>query len=349
LPDKSWEIVKAQRASEMHYDVLVLNDWRRARGPQTDIMRDIDTMVATGRRVAVAHAESPRTLSSRRAEKLETVQQMINDGLVDFVHLEQPVRARLVLVVDPSCLHMLPEVQSRTVADAVVMVTGDFDALPHCARAFTKARCTHNALTLFSRDPQWVDRNTSRPESLPYSIGESGGPVLRRCLGPRPVIGRPSIDHSAHWPATARDLLDSYSNSDLCDIRIRGGAEAAKKAIDVRFLPPNWTVFPAQEIDWRTYLASLDFFVYFFDDTRDDVAHSQVLDAMASGCVVVLPDSQTSTYGEAAVYVHPHDVTRTVLDLHENPDQYLRQQKRSLDFARRYPSLAQRLEALLGS
>ena len=63
-------------------------------------------------------------------------------------------------------------------------------------------------------------------------------------------------------------------------------------------------------------------------------AEPAVLAAMAAGCVVVLPHRYAATFGDAAVYCAPNEVTDTVRTLYGRRAALRRQSNRGLDFVR---------------
>jgi O-antigen biosynthesis protein len=346
IPDGSW--ASGQRAgAKKRYDILVYNDWRRGKGPQYDAIDEIHDMLDRGLRVAIAHAETPEPPSRRREPKAMTVQELINRAAVDFVHVEQDIEVDLVLVRDPATLQFLPGVESALRAGQVVILYDHVGQTGEYGAYYRFADCAHHAERLFSRRPRWVARSSQSRDFLSAhldlaDIGDIDLPVplrldrfrnsRRRPSSPRPVIGRHLTDHWSQWPATAVDLLGAYPDDDRFDVRIMGGTSTPRRVLQAPLIPPNWVSFGPDQLPTHAFLAQLDFFVYFHHPQLDTSVLREPLEAMASGCVVVLQQDLEGEYGDSAVYCQPSEVPELVLELHNEPVRYAQQQHRGFAY-----------------
>jgi len=67
-------------------------------------------------------------------------------------------------------------------------------------------------------------------------------------------------------------------------------------------------VYGFNETDVRSFLHQLDFYVYFPHPNMIEAFGRAVLEALASGCVTILPDHFERVFGDAAVYCDPREV-----------------------------------------
>jgi len=350
LPEPSWSRNPQLVPANTRYDILVLNDWRRGHGHQLELIRDIKAMLAAGLKVAVAHAEAPTPVAHQRQLQSTSIQKLINERLVHFVHIEQRFHSDLTLVCNPAALQFLPGVRPRATTNRLVVLAQTADgAGRNAAVPYDIETCTVNAEELFERAALWVPRDpdarrylTERLPTdqvadvdLPISFDPARWRTARRRPSRfRPIIGRPAIDSWCHYPASKEELLDAYPDNDRFDVRMLGGTVTAR-AILGESLPPNWVSFAENHLSRRSYLAQLDFFVYFHHPMLEEPAGVTILEAMASGCVVVLPPHLIGSYGDAAMYCKPREVAGVVLDMHASARDFNEQRHRGMKRAER--------------
>src|SRR5690606_9321617 len=101
-------------------------------------------------------------------------------------------------------------------------------------------------------------------------------------------IGRHSRDHFAKWPATANDILAAYPASEDIEVHVLGGAEAPASLIGG--VPSNWTVHPFGALHPKDFLSEIDIFVYFTHPDWVESFGRTIIEAMAVGVPVILPE-----------------------------------------------------------
>src|SRR5690606_791048 len=100
----------------------------------------------------------------------------------------------------------------------------------------------------------------------------------------------------------------------------------------------------------REYLAGIDFFVYYDNEHIVEAFGRSILEAMASGCVVILPHKFRNVFGEGALYAEPAEVEGMVRRIHADPAQYAELSARALEHVRRrfsYGAYADRIISLI--
>src|SRR5699024_9022131 len=96
-------------------------------------------------------------------------------------------------------------------------------------------------------------------------------------------------------------------------------------------IPPGWIIHEVDEITVRDFLASLDYYVFFQHPSAIEAFGRAILEAIASGLVVILPQQFERVFGEAAVYVTADKVVSTVRKYHSDRDLYLKQVSKACD------------------
>jgi O-antigen biosynthesis protein len=348
LPEPSWSALPAP-PSEPQFDVVVVNDWRQGKRHPDGVIADLRATLGDGLSVAVAHGETfePPPKNGTHQAMDSRVLELFAAGELAVSHVTQRARARLVLVHDPASLQFVPDTGGCGLTAERVAIVVDESSRRDEGRTYRAADVVANAKRLFGSEPLWVPRSARTRAGLETGkFGEASAHTLARVFDPdglrvhvrrpgpgRPVIGRHVPDHASHWPAASPDLLAAYPDGDEIDVRLRGGHRTPDRILGASALPPNWASYDDDQIDTRTFLAQLDFFVYFGREPAAAVPGAAVLEAVASGCVVVLPPESEALYGTGAVYCAPAEVRDVVLGLHTSPDAFAEQQRRARQWA----------------
>ena len=145
------------------------------------------------------------------------------------------------------------------------------------------------------------------------------------------MLGRDLRDSRAPWPAERAALLRSYPASAAVDVRLRGGPDAPRALLDKVGLPAGWLVFGAADVENRVFLRQLDFYVDFPPANTAEAFSRAALEALAAGCVVILPRRFAGTFGDAALYCEPGEVGDVVRRLWAAPESYAAQSRRGRD------------------
>lgn len=207
-----------------------------------------------------------------------------------------------------------------------------------------RQNCQH----YFGLDPVWI-AISGRIKNILNNIGGYTpilddiwfppflGEILAQPAPPRHsekiIIGRQSRDSWNKWPADPHDLRAAYCG-DQPDIecRILGGIDSQRRALGV--LPKNWVIHPFDSIDVTTFIDDLDVFVNFGHHDLVEAFGRNTMEAMARGKPVILDPSLRETFGEAALYCNPVDVSQTLRQLMGNANAYVAQAQKGLDFVR---------------
>ena len=109
--------------------------------------------------------------------------------------------------------------------------------------------------------------------------------------------------------------------------------------------------FAADELPVRTFLNSIDFFVYHQHPQAYDAFGRAVLEALATGCVAILPKVMQATFGDAALYATPEQTMPLVRRYYADPARYRAQSALAVRRVRERfsrESYAAQVAALLG-
>jgi hypothetical protein len=324
-------------------DVILASDWRPFGGPQKSMLEEIAALTQQGMRVGVLDIEAYRFMTTRRRFLCRPIQELINDGTVSHVLYSDDVETSLLVVRYPPVLQFAAATPSRLKATRLLILANQAPSeLDGTDLRYVPATCAMNARKMFSVEPEWCPQGPSVRRALVASsprpkITEFDMPGIidteKWCLertgyrSERPIIGRHSRDNWTKWPQGRRELLQVYPDSALVDVRIMGGAKTAQTLLAKSDLPANWLVYDYDEVSVRSFLFQIDFFVYFPHPRMIEAFGRAILEALASGCVVILPPHFVDTFADGALYCDPEDVLNLVKRYSSNRRLFLAQSR----------------------
>jgi hypothetical protein len=333
------------------FDVIFLSNWLvngSQGGSQRSNEEEIRALTQAGYRVGVAHLDAFWFMWPRRLRFSDRLVDLLNDGVVELVQLDSTTTTDLMVIRYPPVLQFATPERSAIVAGRVLIVANqppyDRDG---SGRRYDINTVSSTAHALFGQWPVWAPQGPLVRELLEVLVAPSQ--VLRVDVpaildaeswrveraprsGRRPVVGRYSRDIPTKWPDSRADVLAAYS-SPRFDTRIMGGPNALLRLLgDSSGWPSTWTVLEEGAVDTRDFLRGIDFFVYFHAKTYREAFGRSIVEAMASGAVVVLPESFQPVFGTAAVYCTPDEVESVVLRFLADDGEYESQQARGFGF-----------------
>lgn len=226
------------------------------------------------------------------------------------------------------------------------------------------AKCAENVRGYFGKDAVWhpigplvrqalhehhsdqlgsIDLSPEDWNNIIDIAGWERGPRKR---GPkdRLRIGRHSRDSEHKWPHRKEDILAVYPDADDVEIHVLGGATSPAAVIGG--VPKNWTVHEFGSMHPREFLADVDVFVYFAHPDWVEAFGRTIIEAMAVGVPVILPEIYRPLFGDAALYATPETAVEMARRIHADPKAYDAQVKLALDSVRTRFSYEMHLDRL---
>lgn len=347
---RRFQIDQARLECEDAYDFVFVGDWRQYGGPQKSMIEEIHALKAAGHRIAVCQQEAFRFMTRHRHGNCMAIRQMIHDGVVDEVAMSDRLRVGVLILRYPPILQFVRhEPSAWSVSRAMIVANQAPHELDGSDVRYRVEDCIVNFRHLFGLDATWVPQGPIVREAIAAMVpsamletSDQPGIVdvnewrmpLRRPSGRAPVIGRYSRDNMMKFPLDPGELLRCYPVSKDFDVRIMGGAQCVPAILGADAIPSNWTLLPYNDVPVQAFLATLDFFVYFDNDQIVEAFGRSILEALASGVVVILPEKFRRVFGEAAVYARPEEVASVVAALHADSDRYRMLSERGVEYVR---------------
>ncbi|WP_345476100.1 glycosyltransferase [Nesterenkonia rhizosphaerae] len=341
--------VERTRTDNRHpeYDVVFVGDWRQLGGPQISMLNEIEALRQQDLQIAVMHLEATRFMASSAKKLCAPVQKLINEGAVTQLLPDEKANLKLLVLRYPPILQFPPDTPiSASVERLIILANQAPSERDGSDIRYIPVECADNAERLFGTRGTWAPQGPTVRSALdglldPDEIAEYDIPgIIDTDLwradrsyfrGDRPILGRHSRDNAMKWPEDPADLEAAYPSHGKFDVRVMGGARAALKVTGASRAPSSWVIFETNEMPVRAFLNSLDYFVYFQHSAAYDAFGRAVLEALASGCVTILPAHFQETFGNAAIYAAPDQVEELVSYYHERPVEFVKQANRAME------------------
>lgn len=322
-------------------DVVFAGDWRQYGGPQRSMLEEIRSLTTRGYRVGVMQLEAPRFMTAGQKPLTPHIQTLINDGTVTEVLYDDPIRVDLLILRYPPILQFAPAEQSSLdVGRMVILANQAPSELDGSDVRYLVPDCTTNARWMFTENVLWVPQGPQARAAIePYLRAEEIAPFdIPGMVDPTewwsdhserrsslPVVGRHSRDNAMKWPEDPAVIMKVYPTSGRFDIRVLGGAGIPSAALGATVTPAAWTVYETDALPVPTFLETLDFYVFYQNSIAVEAFGRSILEAIASGLVVVLPPHYRDAFGEGALYAEPAEVQALVMKYHNDRSLYLEQ------------------------
>jgi len=340
------------------YDIVVLSDFRLSSEVTASCIHDVLLGAEAGLRMAICQVHSllPAVVGQEMFDP--SIHHLLQSGAADLVHLHEAVSCRALIVRCPACLQFTAGMSSSISAERVVVVASTAPWMGQDpAYDYDPAETTRNALWLFKRHPVWAPTSPRVRASLQavltgaYVAEEDWTEVVPEAakqgregfVSDRPTIGRRAPDHGDAWPADKDAMERVYPVDGSAWVHLWGSARAPQKVGQWHELPAHWRVTTPANQDFVDFVRGIDFYVPFLGAAQARDINPFVLDAMSTGCVVVLPPEFEPTYGNAAIYCAPDEAWQTVARVHADLASFRATSQRACAFTndRHHPSLHQ--------
>jgi len=327
------------------FDILFVADARFEGGTSTAIVVEIRAAARAGFRCGLLTVKGP--LLGLPFPMHPEIRSLIENGLVERVDPSMPITAGMVLIHHPTIMANRPTVPLRIESRALVVVLHHpmFDR--HGVLQYDLSIISNNCRNAFGLWPAFapvsrIVRN-SLSRTLPAQvtvleedwmnlIDIDDWPVRdARPIGKPIVIGRHSRPDPLKWPSREDAWLAYPPDGRRYHVRVLGADDFLQEKYGP--LPGNWELIPFAWTGIATFLASLDFYVYYHDDKWSEAFGRTILEALAVGLVVILPQHFEVLFGPAAVYATPDQVETVIQNFVSDPAAYESQRSKARSFA----------------
>lgn len=349
------------------FDVVFAGDWEHFGGPQKSMLEEIFALKRAGFKVGVMNLEATRFMTQNIQKRLvPSIQKLINEGYVEQIHYDDQFKVDLLILRYPPILQFFThETSGLEVQSLLILANQAPSELDGSDIRYLVEDCDRTAARSFHVKPLWVPQGPQVRDFLEHylpslDLAEFNIPGIldldewwQERLWFRsevPVVGRHSRDNNMKWPSNREVMNFVYPTDGRFDVRVMGGANVPLGVLGRSQVPAGWTVYKTDEWSVKDFLWSLDYFVFYQHPNAVEAFGRAVLEALASGTVVILPPSFRRLFGEAAIYCEHAEVQGVIEQLHSDFGLYQRQLERAIEILNEdfsYFSYRRRIESLL--
>ncbi|HET6520432.1 MAG TPA: glycosyltransferase [Geminicoccaceae bacterium] len=345
------------------YDIVMVGDFRFPGGTSTAAAAEIEAQGRAGYRTGLLQIKGP-VLQYPHPIHPE-IRALIDDGACDVLDPELPAVARLLIAHHPQLFTYLPS-RALSVEARHRLLVVHHPPLDGQGRPFYDwEEIDRNAAEALGGPVAWAPispivraqlAGLRRPPAL---FGTDWYNVLdpdrwatpgRSFCADRPVIGRHSRPDPLKWPETRDAVLEAYPDDPRLVVRVLGHG-AFLDELMMGAIPANWQVLPFEPGASAGFLRGIDFFVYYHHPRWVEAFGRTVIEALASGCVAILPHGFAPLFGDAALYADRRDAPSVVRRLRRDEAAFRAQSARGVAAVRErfgHRAHVERVRALIG-
>lgn len=354
------------------YDLVVGGDWRRHGGPQRSMLQEIRVALAAGWRVGVLHLEALRFATHEDLPLCRPLIDLVRRREVDLVQLDDDVEVDVLQIRYPLVLQHPPHLPTGAFTPRhLLLVANQAPVEPDGTdQRYVVSDVSARARELFGADPVWVPqspviREVLRTQDPHLLLAEHDNPGLidpdewwvpDRPLpgaGGAPVrVGRYSRDAPGKHPPTHAELLAAYDLGPGYAVRLMGSTRTWARLLGEAGLPAGtpppsqWEMLSAGALQPRDLLADLDVFLYQDHPGRVEAFGRVLLEAAASGVLVIAHPRHRAVFGDLVDYAEPADAKALIEGYVAAPDRLLRRRARTRELVLERYTGATYLDAL---
>jgi glycosyltransferase involved in cell wall biosynthesis len=323
----------------MMFDVVHVADMRFPGGTSAAIAHEVRALNSAGYKIGLIQKDAPVLANKPHLGRHPKLAQAIADGTVTLLEAGV-VESRLVLLHNPHIVEDMagsyPEIRTQKSILVVHQPLATTTGRPHYDAAAVDA----NAALLTGKRTSWAPISPiSRDNCLRFGAGleilphnwqnivfvEDWRRPAAQVRGALPVVGRHSRPDQSKWPISLDCLKQTCPDDPSYDVRLLGAGHGLEKLLDGQAPPANWQTWAFNEIPVIPFVQALDFFVYYHKPEIIEGFGRTIAEAMAAGCVVILPPYFERTFAEGALYREPAAVRATIDALWANPTSFATQ------------------------
>lgn len=339
-------------AGQREFDVVIVSDFRLDGGSTLSSVEEIKAHRAAG--LTTALVQMCRYDYPARKKVNPCVRELLEEGVVEFVVYGERIKCKHAIFRYPPILQHRQAYVPELEADEVSVIVNQppmSDYGPEAELRYELPRADAYVQKLLGKKPVWRPIGPAVREALHQHhsedlpainlAGEDWCNVIdvdhwyRGDYTPnveQPVIARHSRDNHHKWPEKQEDLLAAYPDSRRFKVKVLGGAKTAKEILGR--IPSNWEVYDFGALHPKDFLQNVDVYVYYTHPDWVESFGRVVLEAMAVGIPVVVPEVYKPLFGNAAIYADITDVEAVVKNLVEDPVHYREMAERALELVR---------------
>ena len=343
---------RKELSANRHYDVIITSEFRMPGGSVHSCIEEIKCAHRYGLKVAILEMYR-YDLNTTRKHMLEEIRSIASAYDAHILTYGEEVSCDNLIVRYPPILQYtqryVPKVEAKSIK-IIINQPPMSDYSDDGVVRYDLSKCAKNIRTYFGKDAVWYPIGPLVRQALHehhadqlnkiilsdsdwYNIIDFDDWKLEKKperFNKKLKIGRHSRDNFAKWPDNANDLLAAYPDSKNIEVHVLGGVKSALEIIGNK--PENWFVHEFGAISPQEFLKTIDVFIYFSHPNWVESFGRTIIEAIAAGVPVILPEQYEPLFGEAAIYATPNTALEFATELFNNQDLYSKQVSKARNY-----------------
>ena len=332
---------------DVDYDIILVCDFRFPGGTSSCIAEEMLALKKAGYKTGLIQINSPVFRNSDRFINPKIIERTETD-LVEFINTDKRhIKTKLLLLHHPNVFTEPIDVYHHITAEKSLIIVHqppvDDDQVYYELHTVNRSVLeSFGSLALWApvgpkiRDSlieQNIDSNLLTDKDWDNLIDVDLWDHDRDSwLENIPIIGRHSRPSALKWPDTREDVENIYPIDGSMKIRVLGGCPLIPNILSKK--PASWEVLEFGAVHPRSFLKTIDFFVYFHSPKWIEAFGRTILEAIYSGAIAILPPHFAGVFGESAIYCEAEEVQDKIWEIYRNPQLARQQRSKAKDFIR---------------
>ena len=329
-------------------DIVFAADLRHGTAAVRALLDEARACARAGSTVGVLHLESFRNLHRVEMEFFwGPIEESITRGEVDEVLLTDAVSVGTLVVRDMTVLQFISPDRAALSATRLLLVPDETprdaygrmwyepaECLRHAQEVFVaRARCMTSNKRVRDQLRKYLPLRMVNDEPFPVVVDPDVWRAPGRIPRSVPVVGcllNPIEDDAEQTIAL---VLTALQDPVSYEIRFLGGYPFDARRPGNKPWPSNVTTFDEQLVSRQTFIASCDFVIGHRMQEGSHAGYRTLLEAMASGAIVLVPERAMKIYGDAAICIADADIEEAIRKLTADRSAFNAQVERGKAFA----------------
>ncbi|NIC38937.1 glycosyltransferase [Halomonas desiderata] len=340
-------IMLPKKAPEVeHFDVILASEFRMDGGSVHSCVQEIRAAKEKGLKVGLVELYRYDLGDKTRLSMLPIVRKEVDGNSVKVITYGEKATCQILVCRYPPIFQHMQRYVPDIKADKIVVVINQppmSDYSDVGVKRYDLQNCSENIRHYFGKNAVWWPNGPMVRDALVthhrdqikhinlspknwdniINLSEWKRTNYSHDINKTMRIGRHSRDSYVKWPDNKNDILAIYPDRKDVEVRILGGASTPAEIIG--YTPANWTVHAFNSVSPKEFLSGLDVFVFFAHPDWVESFPRTVLEAMAVGVPVILPESHRELFGNNALYATPETALDTAFDIFKDRKLYYKQ------------------------
>lgn len=343
---------KKEAVQSQHFDVVIISDFRMQGGSTQSNLEEIKAHKVNGIKTGIVQMYRYDFDANPNRIMLETVREAIDGKMIHSLVYGENITCDTLIIRYPPILQYkqkyIPNIKANNIK-VIVNQPPMSDYTDEGVLRYDLKTCSENIRQYWKKDAIWypigplvrdalLNHHADELSHIELSKHDWNNIIdidgwKRDFYQPQGKlkIGRHSRDHFVKWPGSKETILAAYPECEDIEVHVLGGVKAPSELLG--YTPNNWLVHDFGSVHPKDFLKDIDVYLYYSHPDWVEAFGRVIIEAMAVGVPVILPEIYKPLFKEAALYADEYSAVKLAQKLVSDPVAYQNQVAIALKYA----------------